>query len=135
MKIIALFLACLFLLCNTGVSRGERLPGMYYVGDTFDLPQVPGSIVYMVNSEVTRVVPFEEAPESTRFFYVYVEDEQGNKTLQYVRTAVVKTAFIDEYGKEVPHEKALSVYKHYYDTHGNIIHQPYVVLTKDLEKR
>ena len=97
-----------------------------------DMPELPeNAIVYMVNSEVTKVVPVEQVPEINRGFNVPFRDAEGNFTLKYVQTAIIKTKYIDKEGKEVPIEKAVTVVDRYCDKDGNVIHRPLTMLIRE----
>lgn len=100
-------------------------------------PDIPGvnenTIVYIINSNVEKIVPTEQVSESDRGFNIPVRDSEGNFTLKYVKTNVIKTVYFDKQGNEVPIEEAFNMRKVYCDREGNIIHRPLTMLFKSKE--
>jgi len=96
-----------------------------------EIPSVPDSIVYVVNSKVTQVIPVANVPEKLRGFMVPIRDEQGNITVRYVKTAMVKTRYLDDEGNEVSMEEATAVITQFLDEKGNVIHRPLSVMMRE----
>ena len=97
----------------------------------YDMPHVPNFIVYIVNDEVEKVIPAMSVHKNRRGFWVPVRDPQGNITLEYRKTAVVKTVYRDDNGNQVPLEKATGVNTQYLDEKGTVLLRPLRVIIRE----
>ena len=73
------------------------------------IPYVPDAIVYVVNEQVTKIVPIEEVPKFERGFNAPIRDAEGNVTIKWADTVLIKTVFKDDAGNMVPEEEATLV--------------------------
>jgi hypothetical protein len=96
-----------------------------------DIAPVPDSIVYVINDEVQKIVPLQNAPKSERGFNFPVKDADGNITLEYRETAFVRTVYFDKDGNVVPLEKASSIMLRYIDKKGNILSRPLQIIKRE----